>query len=421
MRLETIDFLNQTTETKTTETPVGKKIKEAKDKIVVAKDTIKTTPIKEPFLKLKTKFKGLAQAPASEGYITPTQGKDYFNIQKIKVEGSYESALLTSLKEIGFDISDIRDINPKLNVNFDKAPEIKIDITIPKVTGTIDFLSLIKNITAQVSLTLEWGGDTKERGWNYEDWADTYTFNGNYEQISAEVERVTEELVKINDYLSQWYENVRNHFTIGYQNKRHVAIIEKKQGHNWMGISTLRKWVKNNGLILRALKNALLNIISQAISNYNSKFTTTINDVNKIIDDINRKVIIDKQNKISKTISDYNSYLVNVANSLRDIIIKTRDDSLAKLTTNLSQSFKLLDESQKSLIDALNILTNLLNSLKEIYAMIQKVKISEIPDMDTQQLISKIKESISYTQTQIETKLANLEKAIGDIAKAVGV
>jgi len=424
MRLETIDFLGQTTTTKpVTETPVGKKIKEAKDKIVVAKDTIKTTPIKEPFLKLKTQFKGLAQAPEYEAYIVPTQGNNYFNKEKVRVEGNYELALLDTLGKVGFDVSGIKEINQKLNVNFDKAPDVKIDITIPKITSpTIDFLTLVKSITATVQVTLEWSGQADVGGkWQMHTWADTYTFTGNYEQIGKEIERVSNELIALKDYFSHWYERKRNHFTLGYQTKYTVAIMERGQTDDWKGMTTLRFWVWNNGKIIKVLKDALLEIVTKAVSTIGTRYTNTIAEINKIIDDINTRVIPSKQNEITKKINDYNSYLTKVATEIRNIVIKTRDDSLAKLTSSLTTAFSLLDESQQNLIDALNLLVSLLNSLKEIYALVSKIDVSQVPDMDVQELINKIKSSITNLQTNIEKKLSDLETAITQIAQAVGV
>jgi len=383
-----------------TSVAVGKEIKNAKDKIVLAKETIKKTDIGEPFR--KKGLKSLGQNISAESYIVPQKGGDYFNKEKVRVEGNYEVALISSFEELGFDTKDLKIVNPKLNIWFDKAP-------IERIPASISLSDLVKNIRARVSITLQWSGQTYRGGdrWEYEDWADTYTFEGNYEQISAEVERVTEELVKIHGYLSDWYEGKRNHFTVGYAVIKNIAILEKRRGiEDWKGMSALRSWVKNDGLILRALKNAMLQIISQAISQSQNVFNNTI---------------INYQNTIVGKLNEYNTYLAQVSSSIREIAIKTKDDSLAKLTSNLSQSFKLIDESQKYLNDALLILSSVMNELKNIYAMLQNVKVEQIPDMETTELIKNIKNSVSYIQEQINKKLSDLESAIQQIAQAIGV
>jgi hypothetical protein len=382
-----------------TSVAVGKEIKDAKDKIILAKETIKKTDIGEPFR--KKGLKSLGQNMAAESYIVPSKGGDYFNKEKVRVEGNYEIALISSFKELGFDTTDLESVNAKLNIWFDKAP-------IERIPASISLSNLVKNIRARVSITLQWCGNADVGGgrWDWREWADTYTFEGNYEQISNEVERVTEELVKINGYLSDWYEGKRNHFTLGYADRRTVAIMERRSGiADWQGMSSLRAWVKNNGLILRALKNAMLQIISQAISQSQDVFNNTITNY---------------QNTIVGKLNEYNTYLTQVASSIREIAIKTKDDSLAKLTSSLSQSFKLIDESQKYLNDALSILSDIMNELKNIYAMLRNVKVEQIPDMETTELIKNIKNSVSYMQEQINKKLSDLEDAIKQIAQAIG-
>jgi len=376
-----------------TSVTVGKEIKDAKDKIVLAKETIKKTDIGEPFR--KKGLKSLGQNISAESYIVPPKGGDYFNKEKVRVEGNYEIALISSFKELGFDTTDLEAVNPKLNIWFDKAP-------IERIPASISLSDLVRNIRAKVTAPITWHAEG-------ESWGDTYVFEGNYEQISNEIQRLSNELSYLRELFSKWFE--RSDFiripSMGYTNRRENRdIFCKGHSRGWQGMNSLRFWVENNGIIINALKNAMLQIISQAISQSQSVFDNTITNY---------------QNTIIGKLNEYNTYLTQVASSIREISIKTKDDSLAKLTSNLSQSFKLIDESQKYLNDALLILSNIMNELKNIYAMLQNVKVEQIPDMETTELIKNIKNSVSYMQEQINKKLSDLESAIKQIAQAIGV
>jgi len=125
-----------------------------------------------------------------------------------------------------------------------------------------------------------------------------------------------------------------------------------------------------------------------------------------------------KLNDILGKLRQYSAYLnTQVLPTIKELAVKTRDNSLINLTTNLKNAMSTLEGATETAYQSLQIATELFNSLKQIYSELAEIPLDQIEETDAPQMINNILAKIKEWKTLVEEKLPALEKAITEISE----